>query len=174
MQAVDVSQLEKRFSRRRAGRRDSFVALAGVSFTIAPGECVAVLGQNGSGKSTLIRMLSTLLLPDGGSAKVFGHDVVREAGAVRRLVESGFGGGIVLQADVGDREPELRSAFLRSDTVGHAEPDPGDPLAGRLPGVAVLRADAGPEPRHAAEGRAREGAADLAGAAAARRADDRT
>ncbi len=86
MHAVDVSQLEKRFSRRSAGRRTSFVALAGVSFTIAPGECVAVLGQNGSGKSTLIRVLSTLLLPDGGSARVFGHDVVREAGAVRRLV----------------------------------------------------------------------------------------
>jgi ABC-2 type transport system ATP-binding protein len=47
---------------------------------------VAILGQNGSGKSTLIRTLSTLLLPDGGQARVFGHDVVREASTVRRLV----------------------------------------------------------------------------------------
>jgi ABC-2 type transport system ATP-binding protein len=45
-----------------------------------------VLGQNGSGKSTLVRVLSTLLLHDGGSARVFGHDVVREDDAVRRLV----------------------------------------------------------------------------------------
>jgi ABC-2 type transport system ATP-binding protein len=45
-----------------------------------------VLGQNGSGKSTLVRLLSTLLLVDGGSARVFGHDVVREDGEVRRLV----------------------------------------------------------------------------------------
>jgi ABC-2 type transport system ATP-binding protein len=50
------------------------------------GECVAILGQNGSGKSTLVRLLSTLLLPDGGSAAIFGHDVVTESRAVQRLV----------------------------------------------------------------------------------------
>jgi ABC-2 type transport system ATP-binding protein len=80
--AVEVVQLRKEFGRR--GRR--VAALEEVSFTIARGECVAVLGQNGSGKSTLVRLLSTLLLPDGGSARVFGHDVVREERAVRRLV----------------------------------------------------------------------------------------
>jgi ABC-2 type transport system ATP-binding protein len=84
--AVEVVQLEKSFGRaRRAGGSPS-VALAGLSFTVARGECVAVLGQNGSGKSTLVRALSTLVLPDRGSAKVFGHDVVREERAVRRLV----------------------------------------------------------------------------------------
>src|SRR5215210_4229404 len=50
------------------------------------GECVAILGQNGSGKSTLVRLLSTLLLPDGGSAAIFGHDVVKESRPVQRLV----------------------------------------------------------------------------------------
>jgi ABC-2 type transport system ATP-binding protein len=84
--AVEVTNLEKRFRRRHGRRRQTMRALADVSFTVQPGECVAILGQNGSGKSTLVRALSTLLLPDGGQARVFGHDVVREAAAVRRLV----------------------------------------------------------------------------------------
>lgn len=86
MFAVEVTDLEKRFRRRRGRRRHTIAALAGVSFTIDHRECVAILGQNGSGKSTLVRALSTLLLPDGGTARVFGHDVVSDAGAVRRLV----------------------------------------------------------------------------------------
>src|SRR5881409_4498561 len=67
-------------------RRKRMAALEGVTFTMERGECVAILGQNGSGKSTLVRLLSTLLLPDGGSATIFGHDVVKESRAVQRLV----------------------------------------------------------------------------------------
>ncbi len=85
MLAVEVSHLQKSFQRRRSGRRAA-PALADISFEIDRGECVAVLGQNGSGKSTLVRVLSTLVLPDDGGARVFGHDVVRDAAAVRRLV----------------------------------------------------------------------------------------
>jgi ABC-2 type transport system ATP-binding protein len=84
--AVEIVSLEKCFGRARRGDRRPTVALAGVSFAVARGECVAVLGQNGSGKSTLIRVLSTLVLPDAGSASVFGRDVVREDRAVRRMV----------------------------------------------------------------------------------------
>jgi ABC-2 type transport system ATP-binding protein len=88
--AVDVRELRKEFVRRdrklgRFGRRTR-VALDDVSFAIERGETVAILGQNGSGKSTLVRLLSTLLLPDGGSAQIFGHDVVSDHRAVRRLV----------------------------------------------------------------------------------------
>ena len=50
------------------------------------GETLAILGQNGSGKSTLVRLLSTLLLNDGGRVTIFGHDAYREPRAVRRLV----------------------------------------------------------------------------------------
>jgi ABC-2 type transport system ATP-binding protein len=85
--AVVVRDLEKVFSRRHGlFHRRRRAALSGVSFAVERGECVAILGQNGSGKSTLVRVLSTLLLPDGGQAHVFGHDVFKDARAVRRLV----------------------------------------------------------------------------------------
>ncbi len=88
--AVEVRGLRKEFRRRdrHAGffARKRRVALDGVSLEIARGECVAILGQNGSGKSTLVRLLSTLLLPDGGEARVFGHDVFAQPRPVRRLV----------------------------------------------------------------------------------------
>jgi ABC-2 type transport system ATP-binding protein len=86
MSAVEVHNLRKEFSRGARGKRRSAPALDGVSFEIGRGECVSILGRNGSGKSTLVRILSTLILPDGGSASLFGHDVVDEAAAVRRLV----------------------------------------------------------------------------------------
>ena len=88
--AVEVRNLTKVFRRRdrRAGRfaRRRLPALKDVTFTIARGECVAILGQNGSGKSTLVRLLSTLLLDDGGEARIFGHDAFRDTRAIRRLV----------------------------------------------------------------------------------------
>jgi len=88
--AVEVRELRKEFKLRdpKKGRfgRKTRIALDDVSFVIQRGETVAILGQNGSGKSTLVRLLSTLLLPDGGSAEIFGHDVVRSARPVRRLV----------------------------------------------------------------------------------------
>ena len=85
--AVEATDLRKEFVRKDKKRGKRRVpALADVSITLERGECVAILGQNGSGKSTLVRLLSTLLLPDGGSARVFGYDVVKEGKAVRRLV----------------------------------------------------------------------------------------
>jgi ABC-2 type transport system ATP-binding protein len=87
MTAVQVSQLRKDFLRREGRlRRRRVNALRDVTFTMERGECVAILGPNGSGKSTLIRLLATLLLHDGGSAYVFGHDVFADPRAVRRLV----------------------------------------------------------------------------------------
>jgi ABC-type multidrug transport system ATPase subunit len=60
--------------------------LHGVDLTVRKGEFLAVMGASGSGKSTLVRLLSTLLLHDGGTARVFGHDVFKEPRAVSRLV----------------------------------------------------------------------------------------
>src|SRR5690242_2987399 len=89
--AVEVRGLRKAFKRRdrkagRFARKRPWPALDDVTFTIARGECVAILGQNGSGKSTLVRLLSTLLIDDGGEARIFGHDVVKDASTIRRLV----------------------------------------------------------------------------------------
>ncbi|HEY53347.1 MAG TPA: ABC transporter ATP-binding protein [Caldilineae bacterium] len=62
------------------------VAVDHVTFEVRPGEIFGVLGPNGSGKSTLIRLMSTLLLPDGGAIEIFGRDVVQEPMAVQRMI----------------------------------------------------------------------------------------
>jgi ABC-2 type transport system ATP-binding protein len=88
--AVQVVDLRKEFIRKdpkrpRFKRKRRVAALKGVTFAMERGETVAILGQNGSGKSTLVRLLSTLLLDDGGTATLFGHDL-SDTRAVRRLV----------------------------------------------------------------------------------------
>jgi ABC-2 type transport system ATP-binding protein len=67
------------------------VAVDGVDLVVEQGEIFGFLGPNGAGKSTLVRMLTTLLRPTAGRARVAGHDVVEEAGAVRRSI------GVALQ-----------------------------------------------------------------------------
>lgn len=88
--AVETIGLRKVFRRHeRTGLRlrpRMVPALDNLSLGVGRGECVAILGQNGSGKSTLIRVLSTLLIPDGGTARVFGYDVTVRTRAVRRIV----------------------------------------------------------------------------------------
>jgi len=91
---LEVEQLSKVFGakwwpRLRGGSKAASarrVALDHVSFQVAEAEIYGILGANGSGKSTLIRILSTLLLPDHGAVRVFGHDVVKEPTAVRPLL----------------------------------------------------------------------------------------
>jgi ABC-2 type transport system ATP-binding protein len=76
--AVEVERLTKRFG--------ATLALDQVSFAIPPGKVLALLGPNGAGKTTLIRILTTLLRPDGGHARVAGLDVQEEATAIRSLI----------------------------------------------------------------------------------------
>jgi ABC-2 type transport system ATP-binding protein len=76
--AVEARGLVKVFGDNRA--------VDGVDLSIPSGCIYALLGPNGAGKTTIINMLTTLLKPDGGSAKVFGHDVARETQVVRQLI----------------------------------------------------------------------------------------
>ncbi|MEU0135818.1 ATP-binding cassette domain-containing protein [Streptomyces sp. NPDC006296] len=76
--AISVDGLGKRFG--------SLVALDELTFEVRPGEVFGLLGPNGAGKTTVIRILTTILPPSAGRAEVLGHDVVREAAVVRRLI----------------------------------------------------------------------------------------
>jgi ABC-2 type transport system ATP-binding protein len=73
--AIEVRRLSKQF--------DGRTAVADVSFDVAAGTLVGLLGPNGAGKTTTINCLTTLLVPDGGTASVAGHDVVRQPDRVR-------------------------------------------------------------------------------------------
>ena len=70
----------------RSANHAKTIAVNRVSFQVRRGEIFGVLGPNGSGKSTLIRLMATLLIPDGGSISVFGHDAAKEPMAVQRLI----------------------------------------------------------------------------------------
>src|SRR5579884_3988474 len=76
--AIEVREVVKRFG--KVG------ALDGVDLTAGEGEVLGLLGPNGAGKTTLVRILTTLLRPDSGSARVLGLDVVRDAGALRERI----------------------------------------------------------------------------------------
>ncbi|MEV8546371.1 ATP-binding cassette domain-containing protein [Streptomyces sp. NPDC051572] len=76
--AVLSEGLEKRFG--------AVHAVRGLDLAVAQGTVCGVLGPNGAGKTTAVRLLTTLLRPDAGSARIAGHDLVREASAVRRRI----------------------------------------------------------------------------------------
>ncbi|MCU1645085.1 MAG: daunorubicin/doxorubicin resistance transporter ATP-binding protein DrrA [Nocardia sp.] len=76
--AIETQALGKTFG--------SLTAVDAVDLRVAAGSVFALLGPNGAGKTTVVRMLATLLRPDSGNAQVFGHDVVRQATAVRSMI----------------------------------------------------------------------------------------
>jgi ABC-2 type transport system ATP-binding protein len=89
--AVAVEEVTRVFEPRR--KRDArVVALDRVSLEIPQGEIHGLLGPNGAGKTTLVKILSTVLVPTSGRARVLGHDVVEEAREVRPIIGIVFGG----------------------------------------------------------------------------------
>ena len=88
IQAIEVAGLTKRFG--------SFTAVDNVSFNVPDGEIFGYLGPNGAGKTTLMRMLTTLVIPTSGSARIAGFDVVNNQADVRRQI------GVISQAMTSD------------------------------------------------------------------------
>ncbi|MGX6990825.1 ATP-binding cassette domain-containing protein [Pseudolactococcus reticulitermitis] len=76
--AIEVKGLTKIFKGKKA--------VDGIDLTIKKGEVFAILGPNGAGKTTAVRMMSTLLKADGGNINIFGHDAVKEAAEVRKMI----------------------------------------------------------------------------------------
>jgi len=98
--AIEVRDLVKRYvTKKRSGllrsRMEVVEALRGVSFVVRHGEVVGLLGPNGAGKTTTVKIIATLLIPDGGVARVEGFDVVEEANEVRKRI------GIMLSVEKG-------------------------------------------------------------------------
>ncbi len=84
--ALRIEHLTKRFMVGSRRKRKSVVAVNDVSLLIERGEIYGLLGANGSGKSTFIRLVSTLLTVEEGKVEVFGHDIIRDEMAVKRLI----------------------------------------------------------------------------------------
>jgi len=98
MPDIEVNQITKKFG--------DFTAVDGITFSVGHGEIFGLLGPNGAGKSTLIRMLTTLILPTSGSAKIGDFDVVKQANDVRRLI------GVIPQAMTSDLELSVEENIL--------------------------------------------------------------
>ena len=98
MAAIEVERIVKRFGQ--------FTAVNGVTFNVEQGEIFGLLGPNGAGKSTLIRMLTTLLPPTSGTARIAGFDIVAQADDVRRTI------GVIPQAMTSDLELTVRENLL--------------------------------------------------------------
>jgi ABC-2 type transport system ATP-binding protein len=95
MAAIEVSELCRTYSSRKGvirRRRTEVHALRGISFAVERGELFGLLGPNGAGKTTTIKILTTLLLPSSGTARVLGFDPAHQAGEVRRRIGHVFGG----------------------------------------------------------------------------------
>ena len=94
MNPIEAEKLTRRFG--------DTIADDAISFSVRPGETYGLLGPNGAGKTTLVRMLTTLLAPTSGTARVAGYDVVAEKGKVRASI------GTVSQAETTDENLTVR------------------------------------------------------------------
>ncbi|WNF28347.1 ATP-binding cassette domain-containing protein [Streptomyces sp. C11-1] len=125
--AIETAGLVKVFGDNRA--------VDGVDLAVPTGTVYGVLGPNGAGKTTTVRMLATLLRPDGGTARVFGKDVVKDADAVRSRVS--------LTGQYASVDEDLTGAenlILLGRLLGHSKPAARDRAAQLLEGFGLSEA----------------------------------
>ncbi|MBM7053063.1 MULTISPECIES: ATP-binding cassette domain-containing protein [Streptomyces] len=125
--AIETTGLVKVFGDNRA--------VDGIDLAVPTGTVYGVLGPNGAGKTTAVRMLATLLRPDGGSARVFGKDVVKDADAVRSRVS--------LTGQYASVDEDLTGAenlVLLGRLLGHSKPAARDRAAQLLDGFGLSEA----------------------------------
>ncbi|MFI6982662.1 ATP-binding cassette domain-containing protein [Embleya sp. NPDC050154] len=116
--AIEAHDLVKTYPLK--GRPEGVPALAGLSLSVAPGTVFGLLGPNGAGKSTTVKILTTLATVDSGSARVAGHDVVRDSARVRRAI------GVVAQRSGADPAATGReNLILTGRLFGMRGRDPG-------------------------------------------------
>src|ERR1700722_2867750 len=83
---IQTKALRKSFQSGKGRKATTVDAVRGVDLEVAEGEIFGFLGPNGAGKTTTLRMLATLIVPDGGEATIAGADLLADPGEVRRLV----------------------------------------------------------------------------------------
>lgn len=124
--ALELIGVEKQFAKKRG---EKITALAGISLQVGKGEVVGILGPNGSGKSTLVRVISTLILPDKGEARVFGIDAVKHPRIAQRMMNR-----VSVEASFFKKlsawENLLYSSKFYGVTSGEAKPKIGEILTG--------------------------------------------
>jgi ABC-2 type transport system ATP-binding protein len=98
MNAIEVDHLVKKFN--------ALVAVNDITFNVANGEIFGLLGPNGAGKTTLIRMMTTLTPPTSGTARIGGHDIIKDSDGVRHVL------GVIPQAFTSDPELTARENML--------------------------------------------------------------
>jgi ABC-2 type transport system ATP-binding protein len=125
--AIEASGLVKTFGATRA--------LDGIDLAVPAGTVYGLLGPNGAGKTTAVRVLATLLRPNGGEARVFGHDVVREADAVRGKVSL-----TGQYASVDEDLTGMENLTLLGRLLGHGKPAARDRAAQLLAAFGLTEA----------------------------------
>jgi ABC-2 type transport system ATP-binding protein len=125
--AIEASGLVKTFGDTRA--------LDGIDLAVPAGTVYGLLGPNGAGKTTAVRVLATLLRPNGGEARVFGHDVVREADAVRGKVSL-----TGQYASVDEDLTGMENLTLLGRLLGHRKPAARDRAAQLLAAFGLTEA----------------------------------